>query len=289
MASEPFSSEPAPAAGLPAPVMYWAPNDVEALRLSVRRLERPDFPSRLAQAVGLPIERAYAALPERWAGLVTRSTRIALARALEGALLGLPTRSGPLSRQLHRALAGTSGALGGAFGPLGLALELPLSAAIMLRSVAAVAQGQGEDPRDPATKLACLEVLAFGTGIKPEQHTDTGYYAIRALLAKSIADSARHLATRGTSLGSAPAVIRLLAMIATRLSIPFSQKFALQTVPVFGAAGGASINLLFLEHYRSMAQAHFTIRRLERSYGAAAVREGYEAFAGPLRPRGIPR
>ena len=53
---------------------------------------------------------------------------------------------------------------------------------------------------------------------------------------------------------------------------------------MLGAAAGAAVNLAFLEHYRGIAKAHFTVRRLERRHGAALVRAAYET----LRPGGRP-
>lgn len=49
-----------------------------------------------------------------------------------------------------------------------------------------------------------------------------------------------------------------------------------------GAAGGASINLLFIDHFQDVAQAHFTIRKLERKYGQDAVRAEYERIKREL-------
>jgi hypothetical protein len=51
---------------------------------------------------------------------------------------------------------------------------------------------------------------------------------------------------------------------------------AAQSVPVIGAAGGAAINLLFIDHFQDMARGHFTVRRLERTYGAELIRAEYE-------------
>jgi hypothetical protein len=55
-------------------------------------------------------------------------------------------------------------------------------------------------------------------------------------------------------------------------------KLSAQAVPIIGAAAGAAINLAFLEHFRSVANAHFTVRRLERVYGAERVRSAYDAL-----------
>ena len=45
---------------------------------------------------------------------------------------------------------------------------------------------------------------------------------------------------------------------------------------VVGAVGGAAVNLAFIEHFHSLARGHFTVRRLERVYGAEAVRAEYD-------------
>ena len=61
-----------------------------------------------------------------------------------------------------------------------------------------------------------------------------------------------------------------------------SEKVAAEALPVVGAAGGASINLLFIDHFQDVAQAHFTIRKLERKYGQDAVRAEYERIKREL-------
>jgi hypothetical protein len=61
--------------------------------------------------------------------------------------------------------------------------------------------------------------------------------------------------------------------------VSVSEKVAAQAVPVVGAVGGAAINVLFTAHFQSMARGHFIVRRLERAYGAEAVRQAYQALA----------
>jgi hypothetical protein len=46
--------------------------------------------------------------------------------------------------------------------------------------------------------------------------------------------------------------------------------------------GGAAINVLFIRHYQAVAKGHFTVRRLERTYGAEVIRAAYDAM-GPGR------
>ena len=51
---------------------------------------------------------------------------------------------------------------------------------------------------------------------------------------------------------------------------------------MIGAAGGAAVNAVFVKHYQETAWAHFTVRRLERRYGADEVRRAWEGSA-PVR------
>jgi EcsC protein family len=66
------------------------------------------------------------------------------------------------SSYLHKALAATSGAVGGSFGLPALPIELLISTVIMLRSIGDVARAEGEDLHDPETALSCLQVFALG-------------------------------------------------------------------------------------------------------------------------------
>ena len=61
-----------------------------------------------------------------------------------------------------------------------------------------------------------------------------------------------------------------------------SQKVTAQAVPILGAFGGAAVNTAFMNHFQATARAHFTVRRLERIYGAAAVRAAYEVEKAAL-------
>ena len=58
-----------------------------------------------------------------------------------------------------------------------------------------------------------------------------------------------------------------------------TQKVAAQAIPVIGALGGAAVNYAFIEHFQDVARGHFTVRRLERTYGKDLVRKEYERLA----------
>ena len=106
--------------------------------------------------------------------------------------------------------------------------------------------------------------------------SDSGYFAVRAALAKTMAEAARYAGNRALLDEAAPALIRFSAQIASRFGIVVSQKVAAQAVPILGAMGGAAVNVAFMDHFQSTARAHFTVRRLERTYGQATVRAAYE-------------
>jgi hypothetical protein len=53
---------------------------------------------------------------------------------------------------------------------------------------------------------------------------------------------------------------------------------------VLGAVGGAAVNLAFTEHFQDVARGHFTVRRLERIYGADVERAEYDRVKSTLTP-----
>jgi hypothetical protein len=57
-----------------------------------------------------------------------------------------------------------------------------------------------------------------------------------------------------------------------------TQKAIAQSLPVVGAAGGALINTLFIDHFQNMSRGHFVVRRLERKYGADVIKQAYLAI-----------
>jgi hypothetical protein len=49
--------------------------------------------------------------------------------------------------------------------------------------------------------------------------------------------------------------------------VTVAQKVLAQGVPVVGAAGGAVVNVAFLDHDSAVARYHFGLRQRERQYG----------------------
>ncbi len=257
--------------------MALTADDMQDLIRARRILERPGFVAKLMSRFGSVIEEPFRMLPEKWSGHITRYTEIALEHAMKTAILSLDDRFKGKSRDAaHMALSVATGAVGGFFGLKALALELPLSTAVMLRSIADIARSEGERLDSFETRLACLEVFALGGGKSSDDASETGYYVIRSALGKAVSDAARYMAEVGLIDEGAPVLVRFISQVASRFSVAVSEKLTAQLVPIIGAVGGASINLLFTDHFQSMARGHFTVRRLERKYGQDVIRAEYE-------------
>jgi hypothetical protein len=190
-----------------------------------------------------------------------RLAETALRRAFDIAVLGMPPSGlrARLEARTSRAAAAASGAVGGFVGMLGFLPDVTVTTLLIMRRIAAIAVEEGEDLADPATRAACLEVFAFGTGSLDEpweegEEPELGYWSARMLL-------------QGRPL------VMLMSEAAAAYGVRVSQKLAFQAIPLIGAAGGALVNGAFMAHYERLARAHYTIRRLERTNGEAAIRE----------------
>jgi hypothetical protein len=104
-----------------------------------------------------------------------------------------------------------------------------------------------------------------------------------AHLARLAQAMAGEMGRHGLAKEGAPALVRLITLIAEHYSINVTEKAAAQLVPLIGAIGGAAINAIFIDHFQSVARGHFAVRRLERKYGEAPVRERYQEIAAHLR------
>ncbi len=185
-----------------------------------------------------------------------RVVEAALKRAFDIAVLRLDfSAEQARSKRFAAPLVVLSGAVGGFLGLGGFVPDAALTTLAIMREIARIAQDEGEDLSDPDTREACLQVFALNPG---KREAEMGYLSTRLIL------QGRPLAM-------------LIAEVASRFGVSLSQKFALQAVPVIGAVGGATLNAAFLAHYRELAKAHFTVRRLERTFGPDAIRQAAAA------------
>jgi hypothetical protein len=271
-------------------------HDLAILATTVKQLERPSLAAKLAELVGMPVEKLLGWLPDPIQGQVNRVTQDALTTALTVAMKTMHDDSVRTPWNLtHKVAATLSGVTGGMFGAPALAAELPVTTVIIMRSIADIARSKGEDLSDPEVRLACLEVFALGSGgrqaprdtaevmregsRKEEDYVRATYFVARAAMAQQVTAAAEVL-TRGAAAEGGTALTKLIAKIASRFGIAVSEKAAAQAVPIVGAIGGGLINALFMDHFQNTAEAHFTVRKFEREYGAEVVRREYERLVG---------
>jgi hypothetical protein len=251
------------------------PADLDALGRAVKLLENPGLAARLANYAGVPLEALFKRLPASAGNAVRQSVSVALERCLDMALYRIDGGFRFLrSTRMSKVAVAASGAAAGAFGIAALAAELPVTTALMLRSIAQIARAEGEDVTSPEGRVNCLEVLALGGHAGEDDQAEIGYFAVRAALAQEVTAAIRFLNT-ASARESAPVLIRLLESIGARFGIVVSEKAAAGAIPAIGALGSATVNVLFMDHFQGMAKGHFAIRRLERKYGAEVVKYHY--------------
>jgi len=256
--------------------MTFEGKDYEDLKQAVESLEFPSFISKITSYIEKPVVKIIDSLPVQASKNIQDAVRITLKNLLT---LTVKTMDKEFKRgastTTHKIASGISGAFGGAFGLPALAIELPISTSIILRSIADIARSEGEDIATLQARLACLEVFALGGKSDTDDGAETGYFAVRAVLAKAVSDAAKHIVAKGLTEKGAPPIARLITQLASRFGTVVSEKVFVQGVPVIGALGGATINLLFVDHFQEVARGHFVVRRLERKYGKEEVKEEY--------------
>ena len=252
-------------------------HDLADLKYAKHLLEHPGIAAKVSNILGRSIEKGLELLPENAYDTILNITKESLQKALNFTIKTMDDRfTYPSSDLAHKIIAVATGAGGGAFGISALAIELPISTTVMLRSIADIARSEGEQIKTIESKLACLEVFALG-GRSPEDNgIETGYFFVRASLAKAVSDAAEHIIQKGLGKKSVPVIVKFISSVASRFGVVVTEKIAAQAIPLVGAAGGALVNTIFIDHFQNMARGHFIVRRLERFYGYEAIKEAYD-------------
>lgn len=297
------------------------PEQDQALLLQcVQELEYPSLIARVSDKVAMPIEFGLTVLPDRVRAKIAKVSRAAIEKALDVALFTMDTKTTageppPASSDWwHMGAAATSGAVGGFFGFYSLPFEIPLSTSIMLRSIADIARSEGEDLSDVTARLECVTVFAMGGSSDSDDGAELGYFIAREAMASMIARTSSYYeaqvaaqlaekAVKAAAKGAAKTAAKLVAKeaaeaarkaqsttlaklmetIAARYAGVISESAMAKILPLIGAALGGSINALFISHYQDVARAHFSVRRLERSYGDILIRAEYARIAEQLK------
>jgi hypothetical protein len=236
---------------------------------------------KIMDMLGTPIEKGFQLLPDSVEKGISTTCNIAISKAADFALFSMRNASPQESSDwFHRVSVWATGAAGGFGGIPGTLIEIPVSTTIMLRSIFDIARSEGENIFDNDTRLAALQVFAFGGHAKSDDTANTAYYATRMAMAYEVKQAYEFLAKGAGKLvdKNAPALIQLIQKIATRFSIPVTEKAVAQAMPFVSAVIGLTINDIFIAHFQDVARGHFTVRRLERKYGKELVQQIYESF-----------
>lgn len=266
------------------------------LEKAVKLLEQATITEKMTQMVGKPIDYLMNKLPKGAEAQIYSLVEKALHKAADAALWSLnnePNREA--STKTNKFFAAVSGAVGGTFGFSALAIELPLSTTIMLRSVADIARSEGFDLDKVETKQACLEVFALGGPSENDDAVDTAYYATRSFTAEAMQILSKELSEIATKKASVNAAMNLtptqtgkwlttlIEKVATRFGIVITEKTAAQVVPIIGAFARATLNIMFTDYYQDMARGHFIIKRLEKKYGSELIKSEYMKILNLVR------
>jgi hypothetical protein len=257
-------------------------------------LEHPSFLVQAASLVGKPAEAFLRKLPAKHQKTIHNASEAALKKALALVIKTLPKNLGDKEYETtyrrtkrlglkHTVASFGSGTVGGLLGLPALPLELPITTAIMLRSIAAHARKFGFDLNDPQVQLECLYVLSLGSAkSEKDDAMNSAYWTSRAAYAKLLNDSAAYIAGKSSKevlklleKQSAPVLVRLLARVGAQFEIVISEKLMAQAIPVLGAVGGGAVNALFTDYFSDAARYHFGLKALERDHGTETVKRVY--------------
>ncbi|WP_226967955.1 EcsC family protein [Zobellia roscoffensis] len=255
------------------------PEDFQTLSNAKQKMEQIGWAMQGLNKMGNVIESRIQLLPQKQRDWIQQITYKVLHTVVKTNLISMSKKSKttPMNN-LYKALVTSSGAIGGALGASAFAVDLTLATKLMMRSIMDIARSEGEDLDSLDSQLACLQVFALGGKSKHDDNLDTGYYATKLAMSSAVKGATGIAGKTVTTLLNTTGnpLLQLIAQVASRFSVQVSEKFVAQAIPIVGAAGGATINLAFIDHFQNMAHAHFSIRRLERKYGEEQIRLKYE-------------
>lgn len=245
-------------------------------------LENPSYFIQLASMAGKPIDIAMKSFPIDLQSVIDK----ALYAAIETAAYSISEKEGKTilldENFRHKVLATTSGLVGGSGGIATIAAELPITTTIIMRSILKIAKSHQFDIKTPEVKIACIEVFALGSpNSSSDDYAENSYIASRIAMGVEIKSAINYLSKLGTQkilFSEAPAIVAIINKIASHFGIVATNKLIAQTLPIVGGITAATINYLFISHYQSMADAHFSIKKLEKEYTTEVVFSTYKSL-----------
>jgi hypothetical protein len=245
-----------------------------ALENAVYALEKNSLVGNISEFTSKPVEELLLKVPKPIRKQVENSVERLTFKCLDLAINSLDLKTVSNHQKFDTLYTRIAGGLGGIFGIGSLPIELPVTTTLLLRSIAAIARNQGEDFSQLDSRLACVEVFALSRSVKKDPSTLT-YYASRAMLSKLSNDAIRVMSERSIAEVSGAEMGSIAAQTATKYTTIVSEKVLAGAIPILGAIGGATVNIIFLNYFKNLAHGHFTIRKLERIYGAEEVKSEF--------------
>ena len=263
--------------------------DLEALTKAKQDLEKLGVIMKGLNKFGSYIETGIKIIPDKQQRWLQKQVNKSLMLVFKSNLITMQQGKAfkKPSSKTYKALVTSTGVASGAFGSTTLvgtaifAMELVVSTKFMMRSIMDIARSHGEDLQNFDTQLACMQVFALGGKTTQDDALETTYYTMRIGLDSAIKGASAYVSKYGLEgisralLSSTNPLMKLIGVIAGRFTVQVSEKFIAEAIPLLGAAGGGGINLVFINHFQTIAKAHFSIRKLERKYGQELVMDAY--------------
>ena len=223
---------------------YLSVAEVEAEldALALRYQSASGLGVNLLNALGGRVENLLERLPAVLRGQLSQGTSQALHLAMQAARQSRRVVPGQ-SPKVNRLVSTAMGAMGGAAGLPGALVELPATTAFLLRTIQDAAAAEGFDPNAQSVMFDCLRVFASAGPLERDDGAETAFVSLRLSL-------------------SGQALNQVINTVAPRLATALGHKLAAQSVPILGAAAGATANYVYSGYYHEVALVHFGLRKL---------------------------
>lgn len=223
---------------------YLSVAEVEAEldALALRYQSASGLGVNLLNALGGQVENLLERLPAALRGQLSQGTSQALHLAMQAARQSRRVVPGQ-SPKVNRLVSTAMGAMGGAAGLPGALVELPATTAFLLRTIQDAAAAEGFDPNAQSVMFDCLRVFASAGPLERDDGAETAFVSLRLSL-------------------SGQALNQVINTVAPRLATALGHKLAAQSVPILGAAAGATANYVYSGYYHEVALVHFGLRKL---------------------------